>query len=57
MKKIDDVQRASILRSEAYLRKKMMQRDHRSESVSEIIFSGVLFALVAIGIIVIGLAL
>ena len=54
MQKIDDIQRASIRRSEAYLRKKAMQRP--TGFIREFL-AGVFFGLVTIGILIIGLAL
>ncbi len=54
MQKIDDIQRASIRRSEAYLRKKAMQQP--TGYIREFI-SGVLFAILTIAVLIIGLAL
>lgn len=54
--KLDDVQRASIRRSEAYLRSKALQRPRSTGLIREII-TGLLFISLSIAIFIIGLAL
>lgn len=54
MQKIDEIQRASIRRSEAYLRKKAMQQP--TGYIREML-AGVLFITAMIGMLIIGLAL
>lgn len=56
MKKIDDIQRASIRRSEAYLRSKALQRPQSTGLIREII-TGLLFIAAMAAMLVIGLAL
>lgn len=54
MQKIDDIQRASIRRSETYLRKKAQQRP--TGFIREFL-AGVLFAAFTIAVLIVGLAL
>lgn len=54
MQKLDDIQRASIRRSEAYLRKKAMQQP--TGYIREAI-AGILFVVLTVLALVIGLAL
>lgn len=54
MQKIDDIQRASIRRSEAYLRKKAMQRP--TGFIREFL-AGALFALFTLAVLIVFLAL